>query len=64
MITNAIADMVGDDDSLYVEAKSLDEHLNVTTASQVNLFTLIYLVLIPLVFLMAGFCVWFLRRNK
>jgi hypothetical protein len=64
MITNAIADMVGDDDSLYVEAKSLDEHLNVTTANQVNLFTLIYLVLIPLVFLMAGFSVWFLRRNK
>lgn len=63
-ISNTIKEMVGDTDSVYIEPKSLEEKFNVTTQSQVNLFTIVYLGLIPLAFLLGGISVWILRRAK
>lgn len=64
VINNAIKEMVGDTDSVYIEPKSLEEKFNVTTQNQVNMFTIVYLGLIPLAFLLGGISVWVLRRAK
>lgn len=63
-ITNTIGQMTGKENSFAVDAKTLDERFNITTQNQVNMFTLVYLCLIPVTFIIMGFCVWYLRRSK
>lgn len=64
LVNNAIKEMVGDTSSVYIEPKLLKETFNVTTKSQVNLYSIVYLGLIPLLFLVVGISVWILRRAK
>ncbi len=64
LITNTIGQMTGKENGFTVDAKTLDERFNITTQNQVNLFTLVYLCLIPAAFIVLGFCVWYLRRSK
>lgn len=63
-VTNAIKEMLGDSDSVYIEAKTLDEQFNVTTQSQINLYSIVYLGLIPLIFILGGITVSVIRRAK
>ncbi len=63
-ITNTVKVMVNDEDSIYVAPKSLDEKFNTTSQQKVNLFSIIYLGLIPLAVLLIGVSVTVLRRSK
>lgn len=63
-VNNAIKEMVGDTDSIYIEPKTFNETYNVTSQSQVNIYSILYLGLIPLAFLLAGISVTILRRAK
>ncbi|MCR4841195.1 MAG: GldG family protein [Lachnospiraceae bacterium] len=64
LLTNAVSQMTGSAGPIYVEPKTEDEKINVTTQSNVNLYTIIFIVLLPLCILLLGFTVWFIRRSK
>lgn len=64
LITNSIKEMSGAENGIYVEPKGLDERFNITTQSQVNLFSIVYLGLIPLAFILAGITVTVIRRAR
>ncbi len=63
-IINGVNEMSGNDSSVYVEPKVLEEKYNTVNDKDVNLFSVIYLVLLPILVLAVGFAVWFIRRSK
>ncbi|MDD6101522.1 MAG: Gldg family protein [Clostridiales bacterium] len=64
IITNTIKYVAGDDSDIYVEVKTLEEKSNHPTKSQSTMLIIIYIGLIPFIFILTGVCNYILRQIK
>ena len=64
MLTDSLTWMCdGATNTVSIAAKSMDVPQNTIQESKSNIWTMVYVVLIPLVVVIAGFVVWYRRRK-
>ncbi len=63
-ILDIFAGLTGHDESLNILAKEITVTQTGMTASDVNLYMSIFVIVLPLILVAGGFIMWFRRRNK
>lgn len=64
MFTNSLSWMCGETGNIVaIEAKSMDVQQNTIATSKSNLWTAVFVAIIPLVVIITGFVVWYRRRR-
>lgn len=64
LINNMISYLGGQETGLSIPSKSMEESYIVTTDSQVVTWTIVLVILLPLMFIGIGITVWYRRRNR
>ncbi|OYO43071.1 hypothetical protein CG709_20315, partial [Lachnotalea glycerini] len=63
-IINALGYLCEHESSISIHSKSIDSQKLVLTAAQINFWTTIIMILLPLAVVITGIIVWFRRRKK
>lgn len=63
-ILNSISWLCEHESSITIHSKSLDSAMLVLTAAQINFWSLIIMILLPLIVIVTGIVVWLRRRKK
>ena len=56
--------LVDNEVNITIGSKLLDYNRLTVTSSQANTLTVLFCIVLPVAFLLAGFCIWFFRRKR
>lgn len=63
-VINAIGYICEHESAITVHAKSLDTEYIAMSTSDMNVWAVVFVIVIPLVFVVTGFVIWFTRRRR